>query len=727
MSDRSTQLDLRPEEMAEVRLKATEVLARQSVPGLAGHLVLLTVILATNTVLGAHPLLIGATAMWMLVVVGVRFRTARAFAAGYRANPGGWTRTFRAGVVTSGLTWGVGGAALIVAGGLHRDSWLVLLTVAGITAAGLVALAADLVLLRLYTITMLLPVLLAVAVTGEGRLAVGVGVVVLAFAAFLWVQGAYVHGALMDALRATKLVERQAAELDLARVASLDANRAKSEFLANMSHEIRTPMTAVIGYADLLLDPNLQPSDRVNHLQTIRRNGEHLLSLVNDILDLSKIEAGKMTVESVSASLTEMLVEVSSLMRTRAARKGLAFDVRYEGRVPEAIRTDPVRLKQIVINFVGNAVKFTEKGGVHVRVSCTAPDSNEPRLLVEVKDTGIGMTEEQLRNLFVAFTQADSSTTRLYGGTGLGLVICRRLATLLGGEVSAESAPGEGSAFRLSVPTGPLAGVKMLDRFVEAELDEAPTKEQKKVLRLPAECRVLLAEDGADNQVLISTMLMKAGAKVTIVADGKRAVAEADEAAKRGAPFDVVLMDMQMPELDGYGATSKLRLLGYRRPIVALTAHAMTGDREKCLAAGCDEFLTKPVDRTKLVETVARYAAQASATGRSVERGPRAPEELAPLVSKFTGDEDMKDIVREFVDSLGERTSAIEAALAGADRGTLQRLAHQLAGAGGGFGFPTITDEARAVERAILEGAADGSLGERVERLVAVCRRARAS
>ena len=335
-------------------------------------------------------------------------------------------------------------------------------------------------------------------------------------------QGSYVSAALYRGLVNAKLLQRHAAQLEAARRESQDASRVKSEFLANMSHEIRTPMTAVIGYADLLLDPSLDASERINHVQTIRRNGEHLMALVDDILDVSKIEAGKMTVERIATSPNRVIFDVVSLMRVRAVEKRLRFDVDFITGIPETIASDPVRLKQIVVNLVGNAIKFTEKGGVRLRVRCDAHASEAPKLVVEVADTGIGMTDDQIQTLFAPFSQADASTTRRFGGSGLGLAISKRLAELLGGDVTVESSSGSGSVFRLTLPTGPLEGVPMVEHLGEAVAADAPQRVSSRVPSLPPSCRVLLAEDGYDNQVLISSFLVKAGATVTSPATAAR-------------------------------------------------------------------------------------------------------------------------------------------------------------------------------------------------------------
>jgi len=705
--------ELLPSELAAVLREAHESLARQSVPGVFVHWILAAVVLTTSSVSRARPWGIAAAAVWMVAVGVARLAVVRSFSSAYSSSPARWLQRFRGGLLVSSVTWGIGGAVLIGAGEFDRESWLVLLTLAGISAAGIASLAGDVGLLRVHIACLLAPTFATglVFMPGSARLVVGFAVVVGAYAAFLWVQGGYASQSFFGALVNSKLLERHAAQLDAARLESLQASRAKSEFLANMSHEIRTPMTAVLGYAELLLDPSLGASDRISHLQTLRRNGEHLMSLVNDILDVSKIEAGKMTVERIATSPSQVIFDVASLMRARALEKKLAFEVDFAGPFPETVAGDPTRFKQIMVNLVGNAIKFTASGTVRILARCDACDSEAPSLSIEVSDTGIGMTPAQMQTLFSPFTQADASTTRTFGGSGLGLMISKRLAHLLGGDVTVESAPGKGSVFRLTLPTGPLGGIRMVQPHDEGGRDALPAATTTR-LDLPHPCRVLLAEDGYDNQALITNFLVKAGATVKVVPDGSEAVAEANAAAAAGDPFDVVLMDMQMPVLDGYGATSKLRLMGYAGPIVALTASAMSEDRERCEAAGCDEYLTKPVNRAKLVETVARL----SAKGR---------QSSAPLVSTMRDDEDVKGIVGQFALALPERSSAMLRAYEASDVETLRRLAHQLTGSAGAYGFPAITDAARAVERAVSDRLDDPSLQDHLHELATLCRRAR--
>ncbi len=394
------------------------------------------------------------------------------------------------------------------------------------------------------------------------------------------------------------------------------ATHAKSDFLANMSHEIRTPMTAIIGYIELIAEGcqnrcEFSPTTS-EHLEAVRRNADYLLGLINNILDLSKIEAGECCVERIRCDLPRLVSEIVALMKLRAEEKGLSLVIQYDGSIPETIATDPIRLRQILVNLMGNAIKFTERGEVRVAMRVLDRDGDEPRLQIKVVDTGIGMTEGQIPRLFQPFTPADSSTTRRFGGTGLGLTISKRLAEMLGGELHAESVLGEGSVFTATVATGPLRKIRWLENPTEAEsLDEQAEPS------LPQENptingRILLVEDGPDNQRLISYVLKKAGADVQIAENGLIAIDAVEAAHAEGRPFDVILMDMQMPVMDGYAATRQLRAEGFTRPIVAVTAHAMSGDRQKCLQAGCNDYLTKQIDRSVLLTTVAQYVAESS-------------------------------------------------------------------------------------------------------------------
>jgi len=404
-------------------------------------------------------------------------------------------------------------------------------------------------------------------------------------------------------------------KIAMAQASAEDASRAKSEFLANMSHEIRTPMTAILGFAEILdRDEDLDQAIAREAVGIIRRNGEHLLSVVNDILDFSKIEAGKMNAERGEVDLFTVVDQVISLMRVRADAKGLELAVRFTGPIPERIQTDPVRLRQILTNLIANAIKFTESGSVTVNLHCES-DLERPLIVCDVIDTGIGMTADQQRTTleFNAFSQTDSSPARRVGSTGLGLRISRALIDLLGGTLSLESAPGAGSTFTFTIDPGPLDGIRM----VEDHKDRGASVGAPRPLRNPdsemprlAGVRVLLVEDGIDNQRLIRFQLERAGAEVCVAENGLVALELIGEHPAKPSTFDIVLMDMQMPEMDGYDATRELRRRGHTIPVIAVTAHAMDGERGRCLEVGCSDYISKPVNRELLIARCAAFAKQ---------------------------------------------------------------------------------------------------------------------
>ncbi len=398
-----------------------------------------------------------------------------------------------------------------------------------------------------------------------------------------------------------KLVQE---ELLRAKEAADAASKAKSRFLANMSHEIRTPLGAILGFAELLINPNLNISEQSDFISTIRRNGEQLSKIIDEILDLSKVEAGKIDIENTDIQVAELLNDVNSSLTLAAKDKGLELIFTNEGEIPTTIRTDRTRFRQILINVVGNAIKFSPNGKIEV-VTSFLPNEAESLFCLTVKDSGPGLTAEQIDGLFQPFTQADTSTTRKYGGTGLGLALSKRLAIALGGDVVVkESEPSSGCIFKITIKSGPLDHVTYTNFLMLDSVAVEPPKSSNENLTLQG-IKVLLVEDSHDNQMLVSRFLNKAGAEVELANNGLEGVRKA-----LLGNHDVVLMDIQMPELDGYGATTQLRESGFLKPIIALTAHAMVSERRRCLNAGFNDHLTKPVNRLALIERIHNFSAE---------------------------------------------------------------------------------------------------------------------
>ncbi|HEY2584977.1 MAG TPA: ATP-binding protein [Tepidisphaeraceae bacterium] len=531
------------------------------------------------------------------------------------------------------------------------------------------------------------------------------------------------------------------------------ANLAKSAFIANTSHEIRTPMNAILGYAEMLLDPAHSEEQRRNSARTIRRNGEHLLAIVNDILDISKIEAQKFTVERLNCELPQLVVDVIGLTRPWAIKKGLSFEIEFDKQIPRQIQTDPLRAKQVLVNLVSNAIKFTESGRVRIGIYREISYFTHT-IRFEVMDTGIGMSQEQLDRLFQPFTQADVSTTRRFGGTGLGLTISKRLANLLGGDITVKSDAGKGSTFTFRLDGGPRLGVPLIENLTLEQLLVGAGEAKDEEIRLSG--RILVAEDGEDNRDLVTAHLRRAGCEVVVAATGRLAV----EAAKAQA-FDLVLMDMQMPELDGYGATRALRAAGFKIPIIALTANAMAEDRLKCMEAGCTEYLAKPIARGVLLRMLSRFlpakseaarppaaaaardqlapaanpehATSSSANGSTppAKTDATAPPESAPapatedrplLRSTMKAEPGVQALLGRFIARLPERVKAMQTLVEEQDLDRLRQTVHQLKGAAGGYGYPRLTEQAARAEQTIAAGDPFDTIRAEVDSLIQLVR-----
>ncbi|MDQ3235020.1 MAG: response regulator, partial [Pseudobdellovibrionaceae bacterium] len=383
-------------------------------------------------------------------------------------------------------------------------------------------------------------------------------------------------------------------ELARLKVAAEAANAAKSTFLSNISHEIRTPLSAILGFADLLQYSDHSPEEHADCIDVIRRNGQHLLKVINDVLDMSKIEAGLMDVELVDVALPDLLADIERALQFRVVEKSLKFSLL--GNVPDFIRTDPTRLKQILINIIGNAIKFTANGTIEVTtgIELNGPNSSERKLIIAVKDSGIGLSSEQSARLFHPFVQSEITTSRKFGGTGLGLVISRQLAQALGGDVVlTKTAPGEGSTFEISIDAGP------------AKLSVVPKVKTAPMLPTQAifnDLKILVVDDSRDNRTLLNRILLRLGADVDVAGDGR----EGMEMALKGS-YDLVFMDVQMPVMDGLEATRNLRRQNFDRPIIALTAYAFEQEGARCMAAGYSDHLSKPIDYQRLIERIQHH------------------------------------------------------------------------------------------------------------------------
>ncbi len=581
----------------------------------------------------------------------------------------------------------------------------------------------------------------------------------------LGTDGQY-RGVLTSFENVTELEEKKS-ELVNAKLAADEANRSKSEFLAHMSHEIRTPMNAILGYTEVLRSGLDEPeSVRKQHLGTIQASGQHLLSLINDILDLSKIESGKLDLEIKRCSLRDIFGQVLSVMKIKSDEKQILLGFEADGKLPETILTDEVRLRQTLINLVGNAIKFTDQGGVGVMTRLINVDGR-PMLQIDVADTGIGMTPEAMEKIFNPFSQADNSITRRFGGTGLGLAISRQLVEKLGGEIGVTSKFGKGSQFTITVDPGDLTGIEMveMDLTEQREAKEQPATEEL-AYRFPG-CSILVVDDSETNRELVALFLRRSGVDVEMAENGQIALEKTHV-----REFDAILMDMQMPVMDGFTATREIRRLGNTKPIVALTANVMKDDEQKCRDAGCSEFLPKPISKARLLKmladllphSVANSAGkpqsieapteadadstsvcidqltdpvspdaediyvdisnlledQSNAINGSIEHEQPAAREI-PCDGRLEStlpmdDEDYRMIVEMFVDRLRTQVPVFRTTLESGQFAELADLAHWLKGSGGTAGFEDFTEPAKLLQEA-AERQSTSCCEERVQEI----------
>lgn len=637
-----------------------------------------------------------------------------------------WHRLLYWTTLASGALWGMCAAATLALG-FTSDAMVVLVVTAGISAGAITSLAPQLALAQAYSASVLVPLVVAGFMHGAPA-AIGVSLGGTVFLAFSLLQSTQTHAEFVNAQANLERLQQRALALEEARgiaeaaqAEAVRANRAKSSLLTDVSHEIRGPMVSILGYSELLSAPDVVDEARTRYAAAIHRSGQHLMEIINDILDTARLEAGKMSYVVEPVQVSRILSDVDTAMCIRAQQRRLEFEIAIDTPVPEHIQTDALRLRQVLLNLVGNAIKFTDSGRVSIRARF---DAERKRMTFCVIDTGVGLSSEQVERLFERFVQVH--TAHQAQGSGVGLALSRAIARELGGDITVASTLGSGSTFTLELPVGDLEGVPLVSHVWTNVAHSSGTFAANEVrLALSA----VVADDDSDIRALTVEFLTAAGANVEQATDGEQVIALLLPRLERGDPPDVVLLDMHMPLLDGYQTASLLRQMGYRGTIVALTGSVGEAERQKCIDAGCDEYAAKPIRRLHLLQMLARTSHQAPGMelARAEASEPGATEldleTLEPLESTLADDPIIQPMLQQVLAGFGARKARLEQALEQSDLVEVGRVAHDLTGLGGTFGYDELTLRAKQLSHAVKEQQPRESVDAAAKVVLAVCRR----